>query len=143
MNTIKLSEIDKALEIASNDQGHYQTPGGSIRYKEVTFFLMANGDYRARIDTRWGSNQGYFQENGGEIERINGETLDTVIDEATAYCESMEADNEGLARACRLAANEARQWERKHEIVSEDHNPLADFSTEALEAELQRRKVTA
>jgi hypothetical protein len=141
MNTIKLSEINESLEIASNDQGHYGTPGSSIQYKEVSFFLMANGDYRARIDTRYGNNQGYFQENGGEIERIDCETLDVAIEEATAYCESMEPDNEGLARACRLAANEARQWERKHEVVSEDRNPLADFSTEALEAELQKRKV--
>lgn len=139
-NQIKLSEVNEAINLGSHDEGDWGQPGRQGHTARVDFFLLTNGDYRAKINTEYGSNQGYHQVNGGAIERIDCGSLADVITEATAYCESLP-DNAEILRSLRLAANEARNWERKNEVVTETKavNPLAEYSLEQLEAELALR----
>lgn len=138
-NQIKLSEIKKSIEIGSHDEGSWGSPGSQGYTAEVAFLLISNGEFRARINTEYGSNQGYHEINGGSVERIDCATLDEAIDRATEYCESID-DNTEIVRSLRLAANEARNWARKNQVVSDDANPLEPYSVEQLESEVESRK---
>ncbi len=128
------SDKNGNIKLGENDQGHYGTPGSGITYKEVAFWLMANGDVRAVIDNRYGWNQGYFQQNGGAVQRLTGEDLGEAVELATAHC----ADDADLTKACRLAASEARATMRDRERETPE-NPLAGYSDAELIAELERR----
>lgn len=128
------------LELGSNDQGWWNPPGGSIGNRAVTFYLLPSGDVRAVIDNRSGSNQGYIQWNYGDVEKIDGADLDEAIELAKDHCASMGNDSENLTKAWRIASAAARATQRKIEAAGEMESGLESFSTEALEAELKRRR---
>ena len=99
------------LEIGSHDAGHWSPPGGAIRNSAVTYYLMADGDYRVVIDDRRGSNQGYPEWHRGDKVRLDSGDLAELIDEARDYISGME--NSEVMQAWRLASNEARATMRR------------------------------
>jgi hypothetical protein len=132
-----------SIKIGDNDQGSWNPPGGQISYQEVSFWRLNDGDFRAKIDTRYGSNQGYFQENGGGVERLDAGSLDECIELAVAHCDDVSGDNSGLPQACRIAAAEARTWLRhqpKPVAKTTKKVNLSKVSVEELQAELARRQ---
>lgn len=105
------------LEIGSHDAGHRSPPGGSIVNNAVTYYLLASGDFRVVIDDRYGNNQGYFQQNGGDKIKMDAADLDEAIQLAKEHIESLD-DSTELLRAWRIASTEARTAMRNAERES-------------------------
>jgi len=108
------------LKIGSHDQGSHGTPGSQAYNEAVCYYLLSDdGDYQVVIDDRWGSNQGRINKwNGGDITRMDGATLDEVIQLAQDHIESMD-NADGLMRAWRIASSEARATMRKADREAE------------------------
>lgn len=132
------------LELGSDDQGYWNPPGGGIGFREVSYYLLPSGEFRVVIDDRYGRNQGYFEENGGRITKMDGADLEEATQLAKDHIESLEKSekSDDLLRAWRIASSQARSTMRKIEAENTEatRSPLEDVSTEELEAELARRK---
>jgi hypothetical protein len=106
------------LEVGSHDGGKWSPPGGPIAKAQVIFYLLANGDYRAVIDDRHGSNQGQPEWHGGEVIQMDGADLAEAIELARAHIDDLE-DGDALMRAWRIAASEARATMRAVERATD------------------------
>jgi hypothetical protein len=98
--TVKLSELTEPLEL-----GRYDASPNC--HAEVAFFLLEDGEYRARIDTRHGPL-------GDDIIHFDAVTVGEAIAEATGYVRLLDSND--LSRALRVAANEAQKWARRHNV---------------------------
>lgn len=127
------------LELGDDNQGTHGTPGQSYHEARVRYYLLANGDFQAVVDDRYGSNQGYLEQHGGDVNRIDGATLD----EAISGAENLLGDSSDLAKAWHIASAQARATMRRIDSAqrqAEQVNPLAAYTIEQLQEELARRQ---
>lgn len=87
--------------IAKDDQGHDGGPGGSYSVEKAMIRLVNSGRYEVKVISAWGSNQGYYQEQGSVERRYRAGSIDEVMRVAIA---EIRADSELQDSAAKLAA---------------------------------------
>jgi len=92
--------------LAQDDQGHYGQPGSSYTIAAAT--VQKKGSrYRILIKDRWGSNQGYLDEQGDNDRQYRGDSLDELMRIALSAEQGRDEPDESIMTAIREAIYQA------------------------------------